>query len=104
MSYPRKYPIPNQDSTRNITQQDPILPPRLAKQTTEYKPFLNYTHFSNKTEDKYNDSTDNSRTGNEDSVNNLNVKKDEYKDDEYKEDNSEAPKSDEIDINKTEKE
>ena len=35
-------------------------------------------------------------------MNNLNVKKGEDKYDEYKEDNSEAPKSDEVLINKTE--
>ena len=37
-------------------------------------------------------------------MNKPNVKKDEYKDDEYKDDNSQAPKSDEGVINKTEEE
>ena len=40
MSPPRKYPIPNQDSTRIVNQKDPILPPLLSKWPTGYKPFL----------------------------------------------------------------
>ena len=62
MSPPRKDPIPNQYSTSIITQQDPILPPLLEKWPTGYKPFLNYTHFSNKSEEKDNNYTDSSRT------------------------------------------
>ena len=76
MSPPRKNPITNQDSTRIITQQDPILPPTLPKGPTGYKPFFDDTHLSNKTKDMNNDSTYNSHTANEYSVNNLNVKKD----------------------------
>ena len=72
---PRKDPIPNQDSSRIINLQDPILPPLLEKWSTGYKPFIYDTHFSNKTENKQNNSTDNSRTENYESVNNLNVKK-----------------------------
>ena len=64
----RKDPITNQDSTRIIIQQDPILPPFVSKQPTGYKPFLNDTHFSNKTEEEHNNSTDNLRTENKDSV------------------------------------
>ena len=41
----RKNPIPNQDSTIIITQQDPIIPPLLANWYTGYKSFFNYTHF-----------------------------------------------------------
>ena len=51
--------------------------------------------FLEKSEDKNNNATYNSRTEKEDFVNNLNVKKDEDKDDEQKEDNSESPKRDE---------
>ena len=80
MSPPRKYPIPNQDSTRIITHQYPTLPQLLANYPTGYKPFIDDKHFSNKTEDEHNDYTDNSRTKNEDSMNNLDVKKDEDKD------------------------
>ena len=47
---PRKDPIPNQYSTIIITQLDPILPPILSKLRTGYKPFIDDTHFSNKTE------------------------------------------------------
>ena len=49
MSPPRRYSIPNQDSTRIITQQDPILPPILSKKPTGHKPFIGEAHFSNKT-------------------------------------------------------
>ena len=72
---PGKDLIIDQNSTRIITQQDPILSPLLAKWPTGYKPFLDDTHFSNKTEDKHNYSTDNSRTKNKYSVNNMNVKR-----------------------------
>ena len=95
MSYPRKDPIPNQDSTRNITQQDPKLPPHLEKGPTGHKPFIDDTHFSNPRENEHTYTTDNSYTDNEDSVDKTNIGKDEYKDNEYKEDHSEAPKSDE---------
>ena len=71
---------------------------------TGHKPFIDDTHFSNKTEDKNNDSTDNSCNENKDAGNKINVDRDEYKVDEYKEYDSEAPKSDEILINKTESE
>ena len=55
----RKYPIPNQDITRIITQKYPILLPFLAKGSTWHKPFIDDTHFSNPTENKHNYSTDN---------------------------------------------
>ena len=100
MSPPRKDPIQNKYSTIIITQKYPILTPLLENWPTLYKPFFNDTHFSNKTEEEHNFSTDNSRTENNYSVNNLNVKKDEDKDTEYKEDDSEAPKSDKIVIKK----
>ena len=48
MSPPRKDPIPNQDSTKIITQQYPILAPLLLIRTTEYKPFIDDTHKKNK--------------------------------------------------------
>ena len=75
ISPPIKYSIPNQDITRNITKQDPILKPLLAKRPTEYKPFMNDEHFKNKTKDEHNDSTDDLRTDNEVFVNKLNVKR-----------------------------
>ena len=57
---PIKDSIKNQYSTIIINQKDPILPPLLAKYPIGYKPFFfNDTHFSNKTEDKNKDSTDN---------------------------------------------
>ena len=37
---PRKDTIPNQDSNRNITQQDPIIPPLLTKWNNGYKSFI----------------------------------------------------------------
>ena len=46
---PRKDPIPNQDSTRIITQKDTILPPLLEKGPTGHKPF-----FDDKKNIKYN--------------------------------------------------
>ena len=102
MSPPQTDTITNKDITRIITQQDPILPPLLSKLTSGYKPLIDDTYFSNKTEDKHNDSTDNSCTENKDSVNELNVKIIEVKDDEYKEHNSESTKSDESFIKKNE--
>ena len=48
MSPPKKDPIPNQDSNRIITQQDPILPPLLEKYPTRFKPLFNHTHYPNK--------------------------------------------------------
>ena len=62
MSPPRKGPVPNQDSTRTIKKQDLILPQILANYPTIFEPFLNDTHYSNKAEDKPNDSMDNSCT------------------------------------------
>ena len=59
MSPPRKDQIPNQNSTRIINKQDPILPPLLEKYPTGYKQLLNDTHYSNKIEDDFNDYTDN---------------------------------------------
>ena len=47
---PRKDPIINQDSTRILAQQDTIRPTLLWKWSTGYKPFIDDTHFSNKTE------------------------------------------------------
>ena len=47
---PRKYTIPNQDSTIIINQQYPNLPPNLAKGNTVHKPFIDDTNFSNTTE------------------------------------------------------
>ena len=80
MSPPRKDPIPNQDSNRIITQQDPILPPLLQKYPTGYKPLFNNTHYPNKTDDNLNYSTDNSCTEIDGYFNKLNVNKyDEYK-------------------------
>ena len=40
MLLPRKDPIQNQDGSRIITQQDPILPPHLSKGTTGHKNLL----------------------------------------------------------------
>ena len=74
---PIKDPITNQDSTRTITQQYPIFSQRLAKWPNIYKPFLDDTHFSDKTGDIHNYYIDNSCTENEHYVNDLNVKKDE---------------------------
>ena len=68
ISPPRKDPIPNQDSTRIITQQDPKLPPNLSKGPTGHKPFINDTHYSNPIENEHTDTADNSRTDNEYSV------------------------------------
>ena len=56
---PRKEPIINQDSTRIITQQDPILSPFLSKWPNGYKPFSDDKKFSNETEDEHNDYTNN---------------------------------------------
>ena len=84
MLLPRKDPIQNQDGSRIITQQDPILPPHLSKGTTGHKTFIDDTHFSNPIENEYNNSTDNSCTDNEDSVDKTNIDKDEDKDFEYK--------------------
>ena len=61
MSPSIKDPITNQDSTRIITQQEPILLQLLEKWTTGYKSFIDDTKFSNKSEDEHNDSTDISR-------------------------------------------
>ena len=74
MSPPRKDPIPNQYSTRIITQQDPILLPLLSNWPTGYKPFFDDKLFSDKKKDERNDSSDNSRTDSKDSLNNLNAK------------------------------
>ena len=76
MSPQRKDPIPNQDSNKIITQQDPILPPLLEKYPTGYNPLFNDTHNPNKTDDDLNDSKDNSRTEINGYFNKLNVKKD----------------------------
>ena len=100
ISPPRKYPIPNQDSTRIITQQDTNLPPHLTKVLTGRKTFIDDTRFSDPTENENTGSTDNTRTDTKYYVNKINVDKDEDNDDEYKEDNLEAPKSDESVINK----
>ena len=54
---PKKDPIPNQDSNIIITQQYPNLPPILEKWPTGYKPFIDDTKFSNKTEEERNNST-----------------------------------------------
>ena len=75
MQPPRNNPIPNQDITRTITPKYTILPPHLEKVPTGHKPFIDDTHFSNPTENKHNDSTDNSRTDNEYSVDKMNVDK-----------------------------
>ena len=48
MSPQRKDTIPNQDSTRIITQQNPILSPLLLEGPTVHKPCIYDTHFSNK--------------------------------------------------------
>ena len=61
---PRKDPITNQDSSRIITQQDPILPPLLSKWSTGHKTFIDDVHFSNKIENKHSDSTDYACTDN----------------------------------------
>ena len=74
MSPPRKYTIPNKDSTRIINEQDPIIPPLLAKYPTGYKPLFNDTNYPNKKEDDLNYSRDNSRTDIDDYLNKLNVK------------------------------
>ena len=72
---PIKDPIPNQDSTIMTTQQYSTLPLVWAKWPTGCKPFFDGKMFSNKIEDKHNDSINNSRTENEYYVNNLNVKR-----------------------------
>ena len=72
MSPLRKDPIPNQDNTIIITQQDPILQPLLAKWPIENKPFIDDTN--KKTGGKHKDYTYNSCTENKDSVNKWNVK------------------------------
>ena len=61
---PRKDPIKNQDITIIITQHYP----------TGYKPFIDDAHFSNKTEIKHNDSTDNPRTENKKYLNKMDLK------------------------------
>ena len=76
----RKDTIKNQDTNRIINEQDPIIPPLLAKYHTGYKPLFNDTHHPNKTEDDINDSTDNSRIDIDYYLNKLNVNKDEDKD------------------------
>ena len=81
-------PIPNQYDIKIITQQDPNFPPNLEKVPTRHKPFIGDTHFSNPTENKHTDTTDNSRTDKKYSVDKMNVEKDKDKDDEYKEDDS----------------
>ena len=58
MSPPRRDPITNQYGTI-ITQKYPIVPPHLEKEHTGHKPFSDDKHFSNKTEDKHNDYTNN---------------------------------------------
>ena len=80
---PKKDPIPNQDSNIIITQQDPIIPPLLAKYPIGYKALFNYTHYPNKTDDKLNYSTDSSRTDIDDYLYKLNVNKYEDRYDEY---------------------
>ena len=45
ISPPRKDTIPNQDSTRTITQHDPILSPLLEEGHTGHEPFIDDTHF-----------------------------------------------------------
>ena len=99
---PIKDTISNQYSTRVITQQDPILPPLLSIWSTGHKPFIDYTHFSNPTENKHNDATDNSCIDNKDYMKGNNLNKDGNKDNECKEDDSESHKSDGSVINKTE--
>ena len=42
---PRKYPIPDEYSTRIITQQDPILPPLTEKLPNGHRHFIDDTHF-----------------------------------------------------------
>ena len=79
---PRNYPIKNQDTTRIITQQDPILTPLLEKGPTGHTPFIDDKKVSNKTEDENNYFTENSRTDNKNSVNKINIDKDGDKDDE----------------------
>ena len=70
MSPPRKGPIPNQYSTIIITQHYPILPPILSKVTTGHRSFIDDTHFSNPTENEYNDYTYNPHTDNKYSMKN----------------------------------
>ena len=50
ISPPRKNPIPNQDITIIITQQDLNLSPHLTEVPTVNKPFIDDTKFSNTTE------------------------------------------------------
>ena len=104
MSPPRKYPVPNQDINRLITQQDPSIPPIMEKYTTGYKALFNDTHEPYSTEDNHDNSRDDSRNENEDSVNKLKVNNNDDNDDEYKDENSAALKNDESVINKTEEE
>ena len=75
MSSPRNDPIPNQDSTIIINEQDPILPPLLVKYPTGYKSLFNDTNYPNKSEDDLNDSTDNSFTDIDNYLNKLNEKR-----------------------------
>ena len=94
ISFPRKDTITNQDITIIITQQYPNLPPNLSKGPNGHKPFIDDTHFSNPTENKHSDTTDNLRTDKKESVDKMNVYKDEDKDNKYKKDSPESPKSD----------
>ena len=80
MSHPIKYPIPNQDSTRTITQHDPILSPLLEEGHTGYEPFIDDTHFSNSTEDENTDAANNFRNHKKYYVKKMNVGKYEEKD------------------------
>ena len=70
---PRKYPNPNKDINRLITQKDPSLPPIIEKYPNGYKQLFNDTHDPSYTEYNPNDSTDNWLNENEDYVNKLKV-------------------------------
>ena len=75
-----KDPIPNQYSNITINEEDPIIPPILAKYPTGYKPLFNDMHYPNKTECDLNFYTDSSRTDIEEYLNKLDINKDEDND------------------------
>ena len=91
---PRKDPITNKDIIVIITEQDPSLPPIIAKYPHGYKPLFNNTHDPNIIGDYPNYYTDNSRNKKEDSVNKLKFANNKDNGYEYKDGNYAAPKND----------
>ena len=97
---PRKYPIPNQDINRIITEKYQSAPTHSAKHPPGYKSLLNNAHDTNITEDYCNYSRDNSYNEKEDSVSNMKVGNNKDNDHKYKEKKSQAINSNELVINK----